>query len=102
MEQKSFFEVLFDLSFTEFVTTRLIKVVFVLGIIFSAVAGLQRIVWAFRFNGFGGGLWSLVITPILFIAAVLLLRIWCEMVIAIFRIAENTGRLAEGSKPKAD
>lgn len=102
MEQKSFFEVLFDLSFTEFVTTRLIKVVFVLGILFSALAGLQRIVWAFRFSGFGSGLLSLVVTPLLFLVAVLLIRIWCEMIIAIFRIAENTGRLAEGQKPKAE
>ncbi|MBU1909645.1 MAG: DUF4282 domain-containing protein [Verrucomicrobia bacterium] len=101
MEQKSFFETLFDLSFTEFVTTRLIKLIFVLGIIFSALAGLKRIVWAFRFFGFGSGLLSLVITPILFIVAVLLVRIWCEMIIAVFRIAENTGRLVELQQPKA-
>ena len=101
MEEKSFLETLFDLSFTEFVTTRLIKVVYVLGIIGAALAGLQRIYLAFRIGGFGSGLLTLVVTPLLFLVAVLLVRIWCEMIIAIFRIAENTGRLAEAQKAKA-
>ncbi|HOW96383.1 MAG TPA: DUF4282 domain-containing protein [Kiritimatiellia bacterium] len=101
MEEKSFLETLFDLSFTEFVTTRLIKVVYVIGIIGAALAGLQRVYLAFRFSGFGSGLLSLVVTPILFLVVVLLIRIWCEMIIAVFRIAENTGRLAEAQKSKA-
>ena len=64
--------------------------------------GMERRHWlAFRIGGFGSGLLSLVVTPLLFLVAVLLVRIWCEMIIAIFRIAENTGRLAEAQKAKA-
>jgi hypothetical protein len=100
MEQKSFFETLFDLSFTEFVTTRLIKLIFVLGIIFSALGALMLIAGGFRM-GFGRGVIMLILSPVIFFVYVLLARVWCEMIIAIFRVAENTGRLVELQQPKA-
>jgi len=100
MEQKSFFEILFDLSFTEFVTTRLIKLIFVLGVIFSALGALFLIVGGFRV-GFGRGVIMLILSPVAFFLYVLAVRVWCEMIIAVFRIAENTGRLADAQSPKA-
>ena len=43
MAEKGFLVSLFDLSFTEFVTTRLIKVLFVLAIIGSAIGGITLV-----------------------------------------------------------
>jgi len=100
MEEKSFFEVLFDLSFKEFVTTRLIKLIFVIGIVFSALSALMMIVGGFRMS-FGSGLIRLILSPVVFGLMVLGVRVWCEMIIAVFRIAENTGRLADAQPPKA-
>jgi len=94
MAEKGFLGSLFDLSFTEFITTRVIKVLFILAIIFSAIEAVLMIVW-----GFGGGALTgillLIISPIVFLVFVILARVWLELVIVIFRIAENTGRLAE-------
>ncbi len=40
MENKGILALLFDLSFSEFVTTRVIKIIFIIGIVFSAIYAL--------------------------------------------------------------
>jgi hypothetical protein len=50
VEEKGFFASLFDLSFTEFVTTRLVPVLFVLSIVVAAIYTLFLV-----FAGFKGG-----------------------------------------------
>jgi hypothetical protein len=94
MDTQGFLGSIFDLSFTEFITIRIIKFLFVLGIILAAIGTLLLIVTGFS-NGIGVGILSLVLSPLIFLVYVLLARIWCEMIIVMFRIAENTGRLVE-------
>ena len=97
MEGKGFFSSLFDLSFTEFVTTRIIKVLFVLCIIGSGLAALGILIGSFR-TGAGGVIIGLIVAAITFLLSVLASRIWLEVIIVLFRIAENTARMAEQSK----
>lgn len=97
MENKGFISTLFDLSFSEFVTTRLIKVLFIIGIVGAGLWDLVFVVGAFKV-GFLRGLLMLLLSPIFFLISVLLARIWCELIIVIFRIAENTSRLVEREK----
>ena len=99
MAEKGFLGSLFDLSFTEFITTRVIKVLFILAIIFWAFATLGFIVAAFT-SGALKGIVFLIISPIVFLVYVILARVWLELIIVIFRIAENTGRMA-GQSPGA-
>jgi len=100
MENKGFFGGLFDLSFTEFVTIRVIKILFVLAIMISGVVAVVIII-----NGFAGGvakgLLALIAAPIVFLLYVLLVRIWLEVIIVLFRIAENTGKLVEMGQSKS-
>ena len=88
---------LFDLSFTEFVTTRVIKVLFVIGVILAAVGAIALVVRGFHI-GIGRGILHLILSPIVFLLYTLLARIWCEMIIAVFRIAENTSKLVQQQK----
>lgn len=97
MENKSVFSVLFDMSFTEFITTRMIKVLFIIGIIGASFSTLAVLVSGFK-TGFFAGLLSLILAPVVFLFWVLLARVWCELIIVAFRIAENTGRLVEQGK----
>ena len=97
MEQKGFFASMFDLSFTEFVTTRIIKLLFILAIIGAALGAIVFLVAGFRVGGVNAAV-SLILAPVLFFFYVLLSRIWLELIIVIFRIAENTGRLVEQGK----
>ena len=92
--------VLFDLSFTQFITTRVIKIFFILGIIFAALFTLMLIVAGFQM-GTAAGVIALLLSPVLFLIYVLMVRLWCEFIIVIFRIAENTSRLADGSSGPA-
>jgi len=97
MDGKSSLGMLFDLSFTEFVTTRVIKVLFIIGVIAAAIGSLVFL-WSGIRSGFGRGLLTLVLTPVIFLLWTLGARIWCELIIVAFRIAENTSRLVEQRK----
>ena len=100
METKGIIGTLFDLSFTEFVTTRVIKVLFVIGIVFAAIGAVGLIVGGFA-GGAVKGLVCLILSPLVFLLYVLLARIWCELIIVMFRIAENTSRLVDQGKPQS-
>jgi hypothetical protein len=104
MEQKGFFGSLFDLSFTEFVTTRIIKFLYVLGIIGAAIAAISFIIGGMSSDSGAAGVLSLVFAPLLFILYVMGIRVWLEVIIVVFRIAENTGRLVEqgGGSPSQE
>jgi uncharacterized membrane protein len=97
MEDKGFIGALFDLSFSEFVTTRVIKVLYIIGIIVSAVFSIYFMFQGFS-RGFFAGVGSIVLSPVVFFLMVVLLRIYMEIVIVLFRIAENIQRLAHGGE----
>jgi hypothetical protein len=92
-EKKGFWNCLFDMSCTEFITTRVIKILYMLGIAIAAIVGLMLIVTAFT-KGFAVGLLHVIAAPIVFILLVILLRIYMELVLTLFRIEENTRKPA--------
>jgi hypothetical protein len=90
---KNIFSVIFDLNFNEFVTTRIIKVLFILAIILAGI-------WALIILGAGLAskdataiVLSLITAPLTFFIVVVISRVWLELIIVAFRIAENTSRL---------
>ena len=89
-----FFASLFDLSFSEFITTKLIKFIYIIQIVSAALFCLISIIAAFA-NGIGAGLGTLVIAPIMFLFFIVFSRLWLELIIVIFRIAEHTQSIAE-------
>lgn len=97
MENKGTIGLLFDLSFSEFVTTRVIKILFILGVVGAAIGSLMFIVAGFS-DGFFKGLLFLILSPLVFLLWTLGARIWCELIIVAFRIAENTSRMVEKGK----
>ena len=99
-EKKGFFGSLFDLSFSEFVTTKIIKFLFVLAIIGSAIGALIVVIIGFASGSVTAGILLLLLSPVVFIVYVLLSRIWLELIIVIFRIAENTTQLVQQKSPE--
>jgi hypothetical protein len=109
-DRKGFLGSLFDLSFTEFVTTRVVKVLYiltlvllVLGYLGIAVAlftggqevaridpGTGQITTESEGNAGLGLLWLLLIGPLLLFLYTLLYRVFYELLIVVFRIYENT------------
>jgi hypothetical protein len=99
MNEKGFFGSLFDLSFSNFITTKIIRFLYGLLIFFSGIAALALIVKGFSM-GFWRGIGSLIISPLLFILYVVVARIWLELVIVIFRIAEHIAEINAFIKEK--
>lgn len=93
-DPRGFVGALFDFSFTEFVTTKVLRVLYGVAIGVWAVGGL--VILASSLNGpilFALG--ALVLVPLAFLAAVTLTRIWCELVIVAFRLADHAAETAE-------
>ncbi len=93
-EKKGFLGALFDFSFSEFITIKLIRILYILGIIFSTIVAIIFIVSGFNIST-GVGIIFLILSPIIFLLYVILIRIWLEIIIVVFKIAENTKKLAE-------
>jgi len=85
---------IFDLTFTKFVTPTVIRVLFILVIVFSALWWLFLVIAGFSSSA-GGGLTALILGGLGFIIFVLLYRVFFELVMVIFRIKDNTDRAAD-------
>lgn len=98
--EHGFFKSLFDFSFTEFVTTKIIKFLYGLLILFAGIIILFIIVGGFR-GGAASGLLALIIAPLLFLLYAIIARVWLEIIIVVFRIAENTAQIAKQTRKES-
>lgn len=94
---KSLFTALCDFTFGTFVTTKLVKILYVVAIAAAALCALTTIVSGFA-QGFLAGLGAVILGVIGFVVSVLLARVWLEMIIVIFRIAEDISTLAGSNR----
>lgn len=96
-EAKGFIGALFDLSFSSFITTKLIKVLYILAMIGAGLEALAVIGVGFA-RGSMFGLVMLILSPIVFFAIVILARVYMELVMVIFRAAELLADIAKNTK----
>jgi uncharacterized membrane protein len=92
-QERGFFGQLVDFSFTEFVTTRIIKVLFGLVIFFTVVIAIIIIVSAF-YDSIAAGAVALVLSPLWILLSIVVARVLLEIVIVVFRIAEHVGEIS--------
>ena len=93
-EEKGFIQMLFDISFEEIITLKIIKFLYLLGILFSGIGAFYLIVQGFS-NSFFTGFLALIFSPVLFFIYVILSRVILEIVWSVFKIAENTQTIAK-------
>ena len=96
-EAKGFIAALFDLSFTSFITTKIIKFMYIVAIIICGLYALGMVGAAFSSNSMLG-LGALIVAPLLFLLFVVMARIYMELVIVIFRGAEHLAEIAKQTK----
>jgi hypothetical protein len=88
MQERGFFGALFDVSFTSFITTRIIKVLYIITLVVIGLFALGFVVAAFA-KSVAGGLFTLIIgAPLVALLYVIYTRVILEVLIAIFRIME--------------
>ena len=93
MPERSFVASLFDTSFSSFVTTRVIKVLYILSMILIGLGALAFIGAAFANSAAFGVITLLVIAPLVSLLYLTYVRVLLELVIAIFRITETNVEL---------
>ena len=92
---RGFLSALFDFSFTSFVTTRIIKVLYVLILVLVSLVALFYTIIAFRLSP-GFGLLVLIIGDPLYIIIVMAFwRLLLEAFVVVFRIAEDIHAMRE-------
>lgn len=94
-EDKGFLASLFDFTFTDFITTKIIRILYILWLVAAGIGALVLIVGAFAKSAALGLLMLIILAPLGFTITVIYGRVWLEIVIVIFRIAENTAQIAE-------
>lgn len=99
LTERGFFSSLFDLSFTSLITTKIIKLLYVLSIILIGISALFFILAAFHQSSALGAIVLLIVAPIISLFYLIYARVLLELVIALFRIMENTGEMvAQGRR----
>ena len=83
---------IFDFTFTKFVTPVIIKILYILVLVFGGLLLIVLLI-ASIFNGFAAFLGMLIFGTLGFLMTVLLYRVMFELVMVIFAIKENTDRL---------
>jgi Domain of unknown function (DUF4282) len=94
-QARGFLSSLFDLSFTSFIATKLIKVLYVLAIVGAGLAAISIAVAGFSQGTATGVLMLIIVAPLAFLAAVIYARVVLEIIIVVFRMAEHLAEIAE-------
>jgi hypothetical protein len=84
------------LSFTSFVAPKIIKFLYVLFMILIVLGVLGMIYMGLQMGS--TGILFVVLAPVAAFLYLLLARMWLEVMIVLFRIAENTGEIARNSR----
>jgi hypothetical protein len=94
--QKGFFASLFDISFSSLITTKVIKVVYVISMIVIGLAALVFIIAAAASDdGAGAVVFAIIVVPIFALLYLVYTRIILEVIIVLFRIMESNIELVE-------
>ena len=94
--EKGFVGSLFDFSFNSFVTPKIVKVLYILFTIWTALVSLLILIVSFRTGGMLAGIFVLiVIVPIYVLLTLGVYRVILEAFMVVFRIYEETKKISE-------
>ncbi len=100
--EKGFVGSLFDFSFTSLVTPKIIKVLYILFTIWTALLGLSILIIGFKTGGVAGGLFTLIIVEPIFVLLTLgIYRVVLELFMVVFRIYDETKKIRENTESQA-
>jgi Domain of unknown function (DUF4282) len=94
-DARGFLGALFDFSFTSFVTTRIIKVLYVLILVLTVLAALVYTVIVFSASKLFGFLVLVIGDPLFILIVMAFWRLVLESFVVVFRIAEDIRALRE-------
>ena len=93
MPEQGFLASLFDVEFKSLITTKVIKVLYILSMIGIGLVALAFVVAAFNNNAAAGLLVLIIVAPLMSLLYLIYVRVLLEIVIAVFRIMETNTEL---------
>jgi hypothetical protein len=92
----AFWAGLFDFSFTRFITLKFIRVIYIILVAMIGLVGLLLFFVSLASgHGVGGVFVAFSVVPLVTLFWIILARLTLEGIVVIFRIGENTTRIAE-------
>src|SRR5690625_6418297 len=92
-DPKSFIASLFDFSFGSFIVPKLIRLMYIVGLIFGGLYSLSLIGIGFA-SCTAVGFLALIFTPVIFLVMAILRRSYCALILVLFCLLQNEGRIA--------
>jgi ribosomal protein L40E len=96
-KKTGFFGALFDFSFTDFVTAKIIKFLYGLSIFLIGLTTIILVIFSFAGGPIAGIFTLLIGGPLIFILGIIYTRVLLEIIMVIFKIAENTAITAKNT-----
>jgi hypothetical protein len=93
MVTKGFWGSLFDFSFENFVFPKIIRVLYTIAVVFVCIGYLVGVVYAFQIGSMEG-IGAIVLGSLIMILCLIMIRVWMEVAIVLFRIYDNTNVIA--------
>lgn len=98
-QAQGFIATLFDFSFSSFITTKFIKIIYGIALLGAALGVLAFILAGFS-GGFMQGIFCLIVSPIVAGLYLIAVRMGTEMMVVGFRIAEYLRSIDSKLPPK--
>lgn len=95
MQAKGFLSSLFDYSFSSFVTSRIVRLLYVITTVVLALWTIALVVIAFNISSALGVVALLLVGPLFFVVSLTYARVGLELMIVFFRISENVQAINE-------
>jgi hypothetical protein len=93
MPEQGFLGSLFDVDFKSLITTKVIKILYILSMVVIGLIALGFVVAAFNSNAAAGLLVLVIVAPLMSLLYLIYVRVLLEIVIAVFRIMETNTEL---------
>ena len=94
-DDKNFFAGLFDFSFQQVLARRIVKILYIIGILAGGITLVTCVVLGFQISP-AQGLINLVAGIVSYFVGILILRILLELALVILRISESIERATHG------
>lgn len=98
----SMFWGLLDISFSEFVTESVIRILYIVLVVLGLIALLTGVVVIFANIGVSEGVGALILAPVVYFLFIVIIRVFLEFFIVIFRIADYLEELVENAREQTE
>jgi len=95
-EAKGLLRSLFDFQFTSLITIKIIRFVYALIVILYSIGAIFFFIASLARGGVAGVITALILVPLGYLVYLILIRIWMEFLIVVFRIGDDIHAIRQG------